>query len=323
MSLTNAKIIAKGYDSGEYRRQDAKRGDSKYVIGRSDLGLIASNPRKWVKGFKLDDDGTDSTEWGTLLDTLILDSGRFNQRFAVRPDKYKKTVMRCPNCGSEAESAKCSKCKCDREPVEKECDWSGNSTTCQEWLAPHAGKIILKNEDMANVNAAVKGLDEECERFIADASTQVYCTADWKDGATGIVIPVKILLDIVPDKEHPDYGRGLGDLKTARDASPREWTKAVYHRGYAMQAALYTDVYVAATGEDRCEFYHVISENTSPYYAELRRLDLDFVELGRSQYRAALAKYAQCLSSGKWPGYFSQTVIAGVAQIERESYMIE
>lgn len=306
MSLINAKVIATGYDAESYHKQDAKRGEPAYVVGNTDLGLIASNPRKWIQGYREGDSDTDATEWGSLVDTLRLDNARFESRYAVRPDEYPATVKGVKGAG-------------EMKP------WSGNAEWCKDWVRDQAPKTVLASDKVIEATNAVRQInrDANCKSFFEGAKCQIYCTGDYEDSATGLLIPVKILIDVLPDASHPDFGRGIGDLKTCRSAVPRDWNSACYKMGYVRQAALYMDVFTAATAEDRVEWYHVISENTPPYYAELRRMEEAMIELGRFQYRNALARYAQCLKTGDWPGYFSQTVISGVAQIERESWMVE
>lgn len=98
--------------------------------------------------------------------------------------------------------------------------------------------------------------------------------------------------------------RGLSpDLKTTVDASPRGFSNAIAKYGYAFQAAFYLDTYYWATGQRLESFGFVAVESKAPYNVMCYRLDDESIEVGRSQYRAALNKYAECLESGVWHGY--------------------
>ena len=100
--------------------------------------------------------------------------------------------------------------------------------------------------------------------YLQTSRRQVYYTAEWSDPC-GIVIPIKILIDLEPAAKHAEFGKTLGDFKTARDASLRKWARAIDDMRYDMQAAMNLDVFNAATGEKRNDFRHVIQENIHPY----------------------------------------------------------
>jgi exodeoxyribonuclease VIII len=116
-----------------------------------------------------------------------------------------------------------------------------------------------------------------------------------KDPVTGVLVRCRFdrLLD-----------RGFSpDLKTTTDASPDGFSKIIGKFGYAFQAAFYMDVYSWATGQDLEGFGFVAVQKTAPYHVMCYRLDDESIEVGRSQYRSALNKYAECLESGIWNGY--------------------
>ena len=93
------------------------------------------------------------------------------------------------------------------------------------------------------------------------------------------------------------------DLKTTVDASHRRFSNAIAKYGYAFQAAFYMDTFEWATGDKLEGFGFLAVESKAPYNVMCYRLDDESIEIGRSQYRAALNKYAECLESGVWHGY--------------------
>lgn len=239
---------------------------------------FAACPSKWIRGWRSED--TDATEWGTLMDILTLAHERADDLIAVRPEEYPSEKGNKP--------------------------WSGRkSHWCAKWLDDHAAFLVVKNSERAAAYDALKRMEEHPEiyEFLECSDRQVMATSVWNDKETGVQVPVKILVDLVPFKDHENFGKCLGDLKTSRSAAARDYDRSVFSFGYHVQAALYLDVYCAATGEDRCTFQHVVSENTPPYEPECVLIDSEFIELGRCQYQLALKFYAKCLQEKRWPGY--------------------
>lgn len=105
----------------------------------------------------------------------------------------------------------------------------------------------------------------------------------------------------------PDFYRSdLGiivDLKSTRDASPKEFAKAIANYGYHRQSAMYADGVEAATGDYIKGFVFVACESTAPYAVAVYQLDMQGVEAGRIEYKRLLLDLADCKSSGKWPAY--------------------
>jgi len=92
------------------------------------------------------------------------------------------------------------------------------------------------------------------------------------------------------------------DYKTSRDARSKAFTYSCLDYGYAMQAAMYSDVYKQVTGR-RLEWLFAVVEKRKPYGVKVYRMAEDFIEYGRRGYRRALAKYAAAKESGRFPGY--------------------
>ena len=115
----------------------------------------------------------------------------------------------------------------------------------------------------------------------------------WDDDATGI--PLKARADMLLDDGV------IVDLKTAADASPRGFAAACARYGYHIQAAMYQDGF----GEDKYErFCFVAIETKPPFAAGIYWLSEASLELGRQQYRRALAEIAPYHKGDHWPlGY--------------------
>jgi len=305
----NAKVIGKNVDSEAYRKQlpGIDRGHPEFVMSRSELMLFASCPSRWIRGFQPKD--TDATDWGSLIDCLLMDNGRFDDRFARQPETCKATKsMQCMKDG-EAE-------------VGDDVEWSPTSAEARAWKASQRGKIIVTPEDATAADMAIGRLftNEQIKALIESSDFQVMVIGEYQDSETGLVIPIKALLDIVP-RIGTAHGRKLADFKTIRSAAPRSHVKAIDERHYDAQGALFTDLYVAATGEDRNTFLHIVQENVPPFEPDCRMLSGDFLMLGRSKVISALRDYCQCLAANKWPCW-SMERIEGFGVCSPEPYMV-
>lgn len=300
--LCGGKIVGAGIDPSVYHGQEKLRGEAEYVMSRSELIIFGQCPTRWLSGYKEED--TASTEWGTLIDGMALDSSKFVERFAVAPEKYPSAGMQCPTCGSITDSKSCRKCKQDRVPVEIEKPWDWNATWCSDWRENHQGMIIIKHDHYAKANEAIHRLmsDDDLKDLWKWSDSQVMVIAQYNDKDTGLTIPVKVLIDGVPTPGNK-YGKCLWDLKTAVNASAEGFAKAVYFNGYDVQAAMCLDAYTAAEAQDRTDFFFVVQENFEPWQHAKWIIPADWIEAGRLKYTTLLQRYARCLKSGHWPGF--------------------
>jgi len=295
MKFKNAKIVGVQIDPEAYHRQDAKRGDMDFSMSKSQLELFMTCPSRWIKGYKeIDEEKTKSLEWGSLIDTLLLTPDRYLEKYIIRPETY---------INDKGEEKK----------------WSGNANACKEWVAENNDKNIIKPEEKDEAKAAVKRLrDDPKIAEILDASQkQVMIVGEYHDIATGLVIPVKALLDMLL----PNHA--ITDLKTCQSAHPLAWPRQVFNYNYHIQAAFYKDLYDAATGNLTEELFRfILSENYSPWETGKRLLSVEFEEIGREKYQAALKLYCQCLATKTWPGYDDDGEYDGWTMIEPESWMV-
>lgn len=106
----------------------------------------------------------------------------------------------------------------------------------------------------------------------------------------------------------PEPTRGrliIPDYKTARTANPASFGKAAADYGYAMQADWYLAA-VEALLTDDAAFVFVLQEKEPPYLVSVVELDAEALAIGHDMNRRALDVYAQCVSTGDWPGYSNE-----------------
>lgn len=286
MSLINCKVLGDNISYEDYSRQPdgVKRGDAGYIMSRSELVSFALCPAKWIAGADIDDDDTKATEWGKMVECLAMSPEDFNAKFAISPKMYQPA-------------------KGDEKP------WDYRSPVCQEWREKRRedGFTVVSNSELTEAKLAIAQLKKNptAMTLIECSRKQVYVAGFWKFKDSDIEIPVRALLDLVPNKNHPLMGKWLADFKTARNGDPEKWARVCEDSSYDVQAALHGDLYRAATGEDKTDWAFILQENTEPYHVvdPLPALSVEFLEYGRRKYHNALRLYVECLKTGKWPSY--------------------
>ncbi len=280
--FSNAIVVGHGVDPRVYHaEQKAPRGHKDRVMTRGELMTFNWNPRAWVLG--VEDKSTKATEFGQVAETVALSPETFFDRIAITPATY---------TNKKKEQSK----------------WK-NDMRIEEvaaWREENKGKLCIKADVNGQAHAAAKRLNEDpiIKSLLDCSNAQVVVTGEYQDRDTGIIVPVKCMIDILPRVGSP-FQKCIADMKTARNASPGAWSRVVFDDGLHIQAAWYSDLYIAATGEDRTDWLHVVVENLHPYEPARRILEGAFIQLGRDQYIAALQRYCRCLKAGEWPGYDS------------------
>lgn len=324
MSFKNALVVSRGVDPVDYHNVTVARGDAKFPMSPSALKVFSLCPSRWVGGYQTP--GSGSMVWGKFLDCMVLTPELVSDRYAVTPDTYAETVMRCPSCGSESSSATCRPCKLAREQVDVRKPWNGHATVCREWAEKmrELNMEVVPGDMVVRAQSARDRLlaDDVCRDFIESSDKQVLVEGEWHDEATGVVVPVRCLMDLVPRMDST-WWKCLGDMKTSTSGAVQPFCRQLHRYGWHIQAAFDTDLYVAATGEDRNTWVIVGQENYEPWQTFKRMLSIEFMEVGRADYVRALKLYARCLKEGRWPDYDSHdgTVIDGMTLCVPEPWM--
>lgn len=298
--ISDAKVIGDGISKDQYLEQPkgAKRGSPDYVLSGSDLMSFAECPHRWVNGYQ--EEGTAATEWGSLVDSFLMDRGSISERYIILPATY-------TNDKGEQKS------------------WNWNANVCKAWRAENNAcglKEEVKNEVFFSAKGAAELIlsDPQLAELFANSRKQVMLTGVYVDKETGIRVPVKSLLDLVPPADF------LADFKTSNNAHPKAWARSVFQFNYHVQSSRHLDLWNAASGETRNDFRHIIQESFQPFEIGKRILSSEFIALGRSTYTKALKRYAKCLASGLWPNYEEEDgirmVIDGYSVTEPDAWMI-
>lgn len=163
-----------------------------------------------------------------------------------------------------------------------------------EFVAANEGKTVLSSDDYVQLHRMFQSvLDSQAAASLLAPGGKVEQSIFWQDSSTGLGC-----------KGRPDYvGDGyVVDLKTAVDASPQGFAKAIFNFSHHMQAAFYLDG-LSATGGKYSHFYFVAVEKTPPFNVGIYELDAQAIQQGRRAYKNALHKVLACLEDDNWPGY--------------------
>lgn len=167
-----------------------------------------------------------------------------------------------------------------------------------EWAAfteAHPDAVILTETDgelVESIGAAIQSHPLVASLLsVGEAEVSGF----WTDPETGVRCRCRF------DWLRPD--RIGADLKTALDASPREFQRSIAKYGYHTQAAFYAMGHEAITGETLTDFAFIVVEKAPPFAVGVYRLDEGALELGRKQSRRALRTIADCIAADHWPAY--------------------
>lgn len=168
--------------------------------------------------------------------------------------------------------------------------------TWEQFQADHPHATILKADDAATVEAMAQAVREHPTAALLLTEGEPELSAWWEDPETGV--PCRARFDWLR------RGDALGvDLKTAQDAGPRAFERAIQTHGYHVQAAFYSAGFQAIAGEPLRDFAFICVEKAPPFAVACYRLDDAAMDEGHRRVREGLRRYAECLERGEWPGY--------------------
>lgn len=174
-----------------------------------------------------------------------------------------------------------------------------------EAVAVEAGADLIKAEDHAKVQRVAASMlaHPQWQRLaeVGVSETSIY----WTDEETGVLCKCR------PDwmtwnpalASAPRPDDAIVDVKSTSDAVFDQFQRSAHNLGYFVSAAMYLEGLAAATGVTMRTFIWAAIEKEPPFAPAFYYPDEIGLAHGRSQYRKALRRYADCLASGKWPGY--------------------
>lgn len=183
----------------------------------------------------------------------------------------------------------------------------------REWRdSQRAAGRIIATEDEVEIARECDNIfrEEYAQQFQPCFKTETEVAVFGKIGET----EVKGMIDLVPD--------GLDcllDLKTTSSIDSLEnLQRTIVNRGYHWQAALYLDLWNAASGEKRTRFVFCFIETDHPHETAWVELSENLIDIGRAGYMNAIAKWQTCVAADTWP-----KSVEGIAMIETPKYITQ
>ena len=179
-------------------------------------------------------------------------------------------------------------------------------------LCQAQGKVLLPRKDYDNVKGAVHGLvkddgevvgglmnDQHCGKLLKQKDKICEASLFAEHPGTGLLLKAR------PDIYSPEL-KVMGDVKSAQDASPRGFGKAIFRLGYHFQAAHYL-MCARLVGWEVKHWGFLAVEKEPPYPAHFHTLDEEVLEYATRIIEATLEEIAEAKEtkqySTRWGSY--------------------
>jgi len=171
--------------------------------------------------------------------------------------------------------------------------WDTKAAKAQVAAVREAGGIPLKQDTYDQVTAMADAIAAHPLAHALLSSGEPEQSLFWVDGRAGIWRRIR-----------PDWLRSdvIVDLKTCEEADEEHIRRAVARYGYHAQADYYRDG-VQALGLGDLPFVFVFVEKSPPHLIHVVQLGEDELAAGRRINERAIDLFAECQTSGVWPGY--------------------
>jgi hypothetical protein len=227
-----------------------------------------------------------------LLDEALVDMDAFAQKYVGIPEGISRTSKE--GKALLADLAAAGKTGVDESKLAEVLDLA----------PPLVGKTLLGADDLHAVRAMVKAARAHpITKIIMDqleglAEASVF----WVDAETGAPCRVRPDYAVPPCTMFPN---GLiVDGKSNDDSGPEGFARNCWNSQMYYQAAFYSDgMQRLWKTKEPPAFMWLSQERDPPYATAYYAASADLVAYGRKKYRRLLRVFADCLSTGKWPGY--------------------
>jgi hypothetical protein len=186
--------------------------------------------------------------------------------------------------------------------------WQNDYDKTKVARARAAGAIPLKPRqwDMVHGMAAALSRHKLASALLSADQGVAEQTIVWQDQQTGVMC--RALLDQLRHPAPAGQPFFVPDYKTAESAHPDKVARSLGDWGYHLQGWFYRQACIAAGRGPDVRFALVVQEKSAPYLVSVCFPDREAIEAGGLLARDALNQYAECVESGKWPGYADEGV---------------
>ncbi|WP_199546648.1 PD-(D/E)XK nuclease-like domain-containing protein [Streptomyces sp. N35] len=180
--------------------------------------------------------------------------------------------------------------------------WNTKAAKAEVAEARAMGAIPLKQHEMQMVTDMADAIRKHplAAALLDPAYGAPEQSGFWIDEASGIRCRVRF--DWLPSMHQ---GRLIiPDYKTTTDASNAAMEKDIDKYGYNQQADWYeTGARALGLGDQNAELLLIAQEKKPPYLVNVIGITLGSRVIAGAKNRAAIETFAECMSTGYWPGY--------------------
>lgn len=167
-----------------------------------------------------------------------------------------------------------------------------------------AGKTVITEKDLGIIKAMCKmaSTHESADLILcAEAHNEMSLIGElsYTNMDTGDVM-TRLMKGRI-DKWIPSSGQ-IVDLKTTVDAHPMKFGRAIYDRGYHIQAYIYTQL-CSVNGMESNDYLFLAQEKDRPYKCAVHELDRMAIEVGKVEFEQLMTTLERCEREDRWPGY--------------------
>lgn len=195
-------------------------------------------------------------------------------------------------------------------------DWRTAAAREERDEARAEGKIPLLSKDYERVMAMVDAASKQIRQTVAKPAI----FADGDPERTLVWTEAGVECRALVDWLHEDF-RAIDDFKTtSASADPARWSRTAFQIGADVQTAFHLRGVKAVTGTDAVMRY-IVQETFPPYALSVNSLSPAAREIGEAKVDYALAKWAECMESGEWPGYPVEVCYAELPAWEESAWL--
>lgn len=232
--------------------------------------------------------------WSTLKELLRSPQHYQHRLAAAREDTDAMVLGRCVHLGVFEPNRFATEVMAWTGGVRRGAFWEHFRIQC-------LGQEILREDDFERCLAIQRAVRDApaARQYLMGGTAEL--TVLWThetpavNGVLGYSLDMRSRLDFVTPT-------AIVDLKTARDASPSGFGRAVGTYRLHTQGALYVDAYERATGR-RLPYVLLVVESVPPHAVVVYRVPDALLDLGREEYQALLGRLHACRRDSLWPGY--------------------
>lgn len=233
--------------------------------------MWSSSPLHYIHAVSTPSIPTRAMAIGSAVHCRILEPDMYAERYAVRPENL-----------------------------------DGRTKAGKEWLASVVDRVRLTAADGGLVEAMASAVESHpvASEYLSMSPHDTETRIEWTDAETGAECHG------TPDRViYPGGDRViLLGLKTTRTIDPRRFSADAWRMGYNLQWAFYHDALIAL-GHRSPEVVEIVVEASAPHDVIVYRVPRHVLDIGRQEYRTALARILECRELKQWPGYADREMV--------------